>query len=142
MSLLTDKKPRFTYSSPSALDVTTLKNYVAPENTMEAENKNWASSKSKFYEFDEYHIFARACVRREPGEVELSNAVTRLTDEQHDALVSLEMTDSCGIDIDKEDMDIVEAMNIAAFYRYRSITHSKHRPGMAVVIDNELIIAF
>lgn len=132
----------FTYSSPAALDVTALKNYVAREHTLEASNPNWATAKSRFYTFAEHHIFAEACVRRKPTDVELRFAERRLTDEQYDALLSLEMTDSCGIPMDAEDVATVKSMHIEAFYRYRSITHSKHRPGMAVVIAGELIIAF
>lgn len=136
------KTPRFTYSSPAALDVTTLKNYVAPENTMEAENYNWARAKSRFYTFAEYHIFAEACVRQKPTDVEIRIPGRRLSDEQRDALISLEMTDSLGTYMGAEDEAVVESMNIEAFYRYNSITHSRTRPGMAVVIAGELIFVF
>lgn len=135
-------EPLFTYSSPAALDVTKLKNYVAPENTMEAENRDWANAKSRFYQFADYHIFSEACVRRAPTDVELTRAEFRCTDEQRDALLSLEMTYSCSTDMDDEDMATIKAMNIEAFYRYHSITHSRHRPGLAIVVGGELVIVF
>lgn len=139
---LADKPPHFAYASPAELDVTKLKNYVAPENTLEAENHNWANAKSRFYTFAEYHIFAEACVRRKPTDVEIRTPEFRMTDAQHDALLSLEMTHSCAIELDAEDAAVIKAMNIEAYYRYSSITHNRNRPGMAVIIAGELIIAF
>lgn len=135
-------KPLFVYSSPAELDVTKLKNYVAPENTMESENRDWANAKSRFYRFAEHNIFAEACVRHNPTDVEIKRATFRCSDAQHDALLSLEMTDSCGTGMDAEDMAVIEAMNIEAFYRYRSITHSRHRPGLAIVVGGELVVVF
>jgi len=124
-----------TYLNPKLFDFTTLDNYVAPENTLEAENPTWVDAKSRFYSLGEYHIFSESCKRRSPEEIEIKSSGIQFSDEEHDILLSA-MSDY--IELNKKEKAILKNLNITAFFRHKSIIHSRGFHGLAVVKDNKL----
>ena len=127
------------YTNPLAFDFTKLTNYIPPEATLSDQNKTWADRKSGFYTLYSSFINEESCVRRRPDELEFSIADVHLNDRQIDTLRSWAYPHA---ELEPSESKTIRLLGAEFFFRYRTIITPRDIPGLAVVINNQLVFAF
>lgn len=127
------------YTNPLEFDFTKLTNYIPPEATLSGQNKSWADRKSGFYTLYSTFISEGACDRRNPDELEFGLPDVQLDERQVDALRSWAFPYA---EIDPHEIGTIQDLGVEAFFRYRTIITPRDIPGLAVVINNQLVFAF
>lgn len=127
------------YTNPLEFDFTQLANYIPPEATLSEQNKSWADRKSGFYTLYSSFINEGACDRRSPDELEFGRADVKLNAMQVDALRSWAFPYA---ELDPHEIGTIRDLGVEVFFRYRTIITARDVPGLAVVINNQLVFVF
>ena len=127
------------YTNPLEFDFPKLANYIPPEASMSGRNETWSARKSGFYTLYSSFISEGACDRRSRDELEFGLADVKLSSNQVDVLRSWAFPYA---ELGPHETDTIRDLSVECYFRYRSIITARDVPGLAVVIDNQLVFVF